>query len=150
MNPAAGSDVGPATGGERMGNNNNRRNNGYLIVLHVPVLGIIVFFSVYLLLLQTFQPPPHDPIFFVSPGHHPYQFKFTTQKGTDFYVKTGRFEQAYPPDSPQRMKLEAQVETQYVSTYADFCKIEVLRFREGHFSKMPHCDLLKRYMAVAR
>ncbi|KAI8548094.1 hypothetical protein RHMOL_Rhmol07G0245600 [Rhododendron molle] len=148
MNPAAGSEVGPATGGERMGNNNNRRNNGYLIVLHVPVLGIIVFFSVYLLMLQTLQ-PPRDPIFLVSPGHHLYQYKFTTQRGTDFYVKSGRFEQAYPPDSPQRVKLEAQVETQYVSTYADFCKIEVMAFREGHFSKMPHCDLLKRYMAVA-
>lgn len=149
MNPAAGSEVGPATGGERMGNNNNRRNNRYLIVLNVPMLGIIVLiFSVYLLLLQTFQ-PPRDPIFLLSPGHHPYQYKFTTQKGTDFYVKSGRFEQAYPPDSPQRVKLEAEVETQYVSSCAHFCKIQVLGFREGHFSKMPHCELLKRYMRLA-
>lgn len=148
MNPAAGSDLVPATGGERMGNNNNRRNNGHLIVLHVPVLGIIVFLTVYMLLLRTFQ-QPRDPIFLLSPGHHPYQYKFTTQKGTDFYVKSGRFEQAYPPDSPQRAKLEAQVETNYVSTCAHLCKIEVLGFREGHYSKMPYCALLKRYMAVA-
>ncbi|KAG5541571.1 hypothetical protein RHGRI_021417 [Rhododendron griersonianum] len=92
--------------------------------------------------------PSNYPVYTLSPqGSH--RIKFTTQKGVDFYVKSGSFEQAYPRDSPQRVKLEAQVERDYVSRCVDRCMVEVEFLQAGYRGNTPYCDLLKQFEALA-
>ncbi|KAH7847467.1 hypothetical protein Vadar_026415 [Vaccinium darrowii] len=99
----------------------------------------------FLLLFVWKNMPSNYPIYKVWPRDS-YQLKFTTQKGTDFYVKSKSFEQAYPPNSPQRVKLEMEVEKDYVEACRHGCMLE-LQFPKGIFKG--YCDLLKEYKARA-
>lgn len=148
MNPAAGTtqfgsfSFGPGMG-VRMGNNNNNGNNGSLGLART----LIQLLPVLLILLFTFM-PSNDPVYSIS-RQYPYQYRFTTQKGVNFYVKSGGFEKSYPPNSPERVRLEEQVERDYVSILAHNCRLELQRFQWGFIRETPHCDSLKQFEAVA-
>ncbi|XP_058187595.1 chaperone protein dnaJ 49-like [Rhododendron vialii] len=133
--------------GVRMGNNNrnnnNNGNNGSVglakaLIQLLPVLLILVF---------SFM-PSNDPVYSIS-RQYPYQYRFTTQKGVNYYVKSGGFVQRYPPNSPERVRLEEQVERDYVSILAHNCRLELQRFQWGYIRETPHCDSLKQFEAVA-
>lgn len=108
-----------------------------------PAKTLIKLLPVFLILIWSCMPSNY-PVYAFSPQGS-RQIKFTTQKGVDFYVKPGSFEQAYPPNSPQRVKLEAQVERDYVSRCVDGCMFEVGFVQGGYRGDTPYCDLLKQF-----
>ncbi|KAF7138122.1 hypothetical protein RHSIM_Rhsim07G0188800 [Rhododendron simsii] len=116
---------------------------------HIPLGKTLTQVLPVLLILIWSCMPSNYPVYTLSPqGSH--RIKFTTQKGVDFYAKSGgSFEQAYPPDSPQRVKLEAQVERDYVSRCVDRCMVEVEFLQAGYRGDTPYCDLLKQFEALA-
>lgn len=133
--------------GVRMGNNNrnnnNNGNNGSVGLAKV----LIQLLPVLLILVFSFM-PSNDPVYSIS-RQYPYQYRFTTQKGVNYYVKSGGFEQRYPPNSPERVRLEEQVERDYVSILSHHCRLELQRFQWGYIRETPHCDSLKQFEAVA-
>lgn len=108
-----------------------------------PAKTLIKLLPVFLILIWSCMPSNY-PVYTFSPQGS-RQIKFTTQKGVDFYAKPGSFEQAYPPNSPQRVKLEAQVERDYVSRCVDGCLFEVGFVQGGYRGDTPYCDLLKQF-----
>ncbi|KAE8729725.1 hypothetical protein F3Y22_tig00003403pilonHSYRG00087 [Hibiscus syriacus] len=44
---------------------------------------------------------------------YPYKYKFTTQKGVNYYVRSTNFEQDYPVNSPECVRIEELVEREY-------------------------------------
>uniref|UniRef100_A0A5B7BI52 Putative chaperone protein dnaJ 49-like n=1 Tax=Davidia involucrata TaxID=16924 RepID=A0A5B7BI52_DAVIN len=108
---------------------------------------LIQLLPVLLFLLLNFL-PSSDPIYALSKSY-PYEHRFTTQKGVNFYVKTGKFEQDYPPNTPERQAFEVGVERDYVSVLAHNCRLELQRFNWGLTQATPNCDNLKRFEEVA-
>ncbi|KAK9225331.1 hypothetical protein WN943_010372 [Citrus x changshan-huyou] len=66
--------------------------------------------------------PSSDPIYALSRSY-PYKYKFTTERGVNFYVKSSKFEQDYPVGSVQRVRLEKQVENDYSTILAQNCRL---------------------------
>ncbi|KAI9192426.1 hypothetical protein LWI28_022818 [Acer negundo] len=81
---------------------------------------LIQLLPVILIILLQFL-PSSDPIYALSRSY-PYEHKYTTQRGVNFYVKSGRFDQDYPLNSAERVKLERQVEKDYFSILAQNCR----------------------------
>ncbi|KAK2646026.1 hypothetical protein Ddye_021221 [Dipteronia dyeriana] len=106
---------------------------------------LIQLLPVILIILLQFL-PSSDPIYALSRSY-PYEHKYTTQRGVNFYVKSGRFDQDYPMNSSERVKLERQVEKDYFSILAQNCRLEVQRQQWGFVRETPHCDLLRQYQA---
>ncbi|KAK3210862.1 hypothetical protein Dsin_015568 [Dipteronia sinensis] len=106
---------------------------------------LIQLLPVILIILLQFL-PSSDPIYALSRSY-PYEHKYTTQRGVNFYVKSGRFDQDYPLNSAERVKLERQVEKDYFSILAQNCRLEVQRQQWGFVRETPHCDLLRQYQA---
>ncbi|KAL6974230.1 hypothetical protein U1Q18_028412 [Sarracenia purpurea var. burkii] len=125
--------------GVRMGNNNNG-SAGFVRTL-------IQLLPVILILLLNFL-PSSDPVYSLS-RTYPYNHWVTTQKGVNFYVKSPRFEQEYPLESPQRERLEEQVEKDYFSILAHNCRLELQRFQWGLVRETPNCDSLKQFEMAA-
>ncbi|XP_052199404.1 chaperone protein dnaJ 49-like [Diospyros lotus] len=119
--------------GVRVGNNGSAGFARTLIQL-LPVL---------LIILLNFM-PSSEPVYSLSKSY-PYDHRFTTQKGVNFYVKSGRFEEDYPPSSSERSKLELQVERDYVSILSHNCRLELQRLHWGLVRETPHCDSLKQF-----
>ncbi|KAK9180201.1 hypothetical protein WN943_029408 [Citrus x changshan-huyou] len=69
---------------------------------------LIQLLPVILIILLQFL-PSSDPIYALSRSY-PYEYKFTTERGVNFYAKSSKFEQDYPVGSVQRVRLEKQVE----------------------------------------
>ncbi|KAF5935006.1 hypothetical protein HYC85_026135 [Camellia sinensis] len=122
--------------GVRMGNNGSSGWVRTLIQL-VPVLLILLF---------NFM-PSSDPMYALYRSY-PYEHRLSTQKGVNFYVKSTRFEQDYPPNSPERVRFDGQVEKDYVSVLAHNCQLELRRFQWGLERETPHCDSLKQFEMV--
>ncbi|KAF2282378.1 hypothetical protein GH714_043840 [Hevea brasiliensis] len=78
------------------------------------------------------------PIYSLSRSY-PYEYRFTTQKGVNFYVKNTKFEHDYPPGSQERATLEGKVERDYMSTLAQNCRFELQRQQWGFIRETPHC-----------
>ncbi|KAH7572368.1 hypothetical protein ACOSQ2_015741 [Xanthoceras sorbifolium] len=106
---------------------------------------LIQLLPVILIILLQFL-PSSEPIYALSRSY-PYEHKFTTQRGVNYYVKSGRFEQDYPVNSRERVILERQVEKDYFSILAQNCRLEVQRQQWGFVRETPHCDLLRQYQA---
>lgn len=111
------------------------------------VRALIQILPVLLVLLLNFL-PTSEPIYSLS-RRQSYEYQFVTQKGVNYYVKSENFEQKYPPDSPERLSLERQVESDYVSTVSQHCQQEMQRYRWGYIKETPYCDMLRRYQSVA-
>ncbi|XP_047308752.1 chaperone protein dnaJ 49-like [Impatiens glandulifera] len=125
-------------GGVRAGNNNNGSSARMLIQL-IPVL---------IILLLNFLPNSNEPIYQLY-RQYPYQNRFATEKGVNFFVKSPNFEQEYPPDGDARVALEARVERDYVYVLSHNCENEMQRYHWGFVQETPSCDSLKQFRMLA-
>ncbi|KAM4125352.1 hypothetical protein ACB094_01G303200 [Castanea mollissima] len=100
-----------------------------------------------LILLLCFL-PSSDPIYALTRSY-PYEYRFTTQKGVNYYVKTTKFEQDYPQGSAQRVSLEGKVEREYFTILTQNCVLEIQRRQWGFIRETPHCDMLEKFQSVA-
>lgn len=122
----------------RMGG--DRGSNGLLRTL-IQLLPII------LILLLNFI-PSQQPVYSLSRSY-PYDHRLTTEKGVNYYVKSGNFEKEYPLNSQQRTELEQQVEREYHRILAHNCRLEWQQLHWGYRRETPNCDALKQFEAIA-
>ncbi|PON78339.1 Terminal organelle assembly protein [Parasponia andersonii] len=104
---------------------------------------LIQLLPVLLILILNFL-PSSEPIYSLSRSY-PYEYKFTTEKGVNYYVKSTQFEQDYPPDSRERASFEHQVEREYFSILSQNCRLEIQRRQWGFIRETPHCDMLQQF-----
>ncbi|XP_022755126.1 chaperone protein dnaJ 49-like [Durio zibethinus] len=124
--------------GARMGDHGSTGFNIRMLIQLLPVL---------LILLLNFL-PSSEPVFSLSRSY-PYEYKFTTQKGVNYYVRSMKFEQDYPVNSPERIRIEDRVERDYYSVLAQNCRFELQRQQWGFIRETPHCDLLQKFQSAA-
>ncbi|KFK34969.1 hypothetical protein AALP_AA5G217300 [Arabis alpina] len=126
----------------RAANHNHQANdagfNARILLQLLPVL---------LILLLNFM-PSSQPVYQLS-STYPYNYKFTTQKGVNYFVRSSKFEQDYPRESEERHTLEEQVERDYVSILSQNCRYELQRQQWGFVRETPHCDMMRRFEATA-
>ncbi|KAG7023527.1 Chaperone protein dnaJ 49, partial [Cucurbita argyrosperma subsp. argyrosperma] len=108
---------------------------------------LIQLLPVLLILLLNFL-PSSEPIYALSRSY-PYEFQFTTQKGVNYYVKSTKFEEKYPPDSPDRISLERHIEREYFNILAQNCRVEMQRRQWGLIRETPYCDMLQKFQSAA-
>ncbi|KAL8525236.1 hypothetical protein ACS0TY_014747 [Phlomoides rotata] len=108
---------------------------------------VIQLLPVILILLVNFM-PSSEPIYSFSQTNS-HDLRLTTPKGVNFYAKSGRFEQQYPPHSPDRVAFEQQVEDEYHSALVHNCRVEWQQLNWGYRRETPNCDALRRFEAVA-
>lgn len=104
---------------------------------------LIQLLPVILIILLQFL-PSSDPIYALSRSY-PYEYKFTTERGVNFYVKSSKFEQDYPVSSVERQRLEKQVEKDYFTILAQNCRLEIQRQQWGFIKETPHCDMWQKF-----
>ncbi|KAL2553676.1 Heat shock protein DnaJ [Forsythia ovata] len=109
---------------------------------------LIQLLPVILVLLLNFL-PSSEPIYSLSRSYS-YENRFTTQKGINFYVKSSKFEQQYPPNSPERITLEQRIENDYHTVLVHNCRLEWQQLHWGYRRETPSCDALKQYEALAQ
>ncbi|XP_010504660.1 PREDICTED: chaperone protein dnaJ 49-like [Camelina sativa] len=123
---------------QRAANNNNQAPeagfNGRILLQLLPVI--------FILLLNFL--PSSQPVYSLS-ATYPYHYKFTTQRGVNYFVRSSKFEQDYPRDSNDRHVLEEQVERDYVSILSQNCRYEMQRKQWGFVRETPHCDMMRRF-----
>ncbi|KAF3453682.1 hypothetical protein FNV43_RR04123 [Rhamnella rubrinervis] len=107
------------------------------------VRALIQLLPVLLILLLNFL-PSSEPIYALSRSY-PYEYKFTTEKGVNYYVKSTKFEQDYPPGSRERGAFEHKVESEYFTILTQNCRLEIQRRQWGFIRETPHCDMLQRF-----
>ncbi|KAB1209067.1 Chaperone protein dnaJ 49 [Morella rubra] len=108
---------------------------------------LIQLLPVLLILLLSFF-PSSEPIYALSRSY-PYEYRFTTLKGVNYYVKSTKFEQDYPSGSAERAALEGRVEREYFNILSQNCRLEIQRRQWGFIRETPHCDMLQRFESVA-
>ncbi|KAH7546409.1 chaperone protein dnaJ 49 [Ziziphus jujuba] len=111
------------------------------------VRALIQLLPVLLVLLLNFL-PSSDPIYSFSRSY-PYEYKFSTEKGVDYYVKSTKFEQDYPPGSRERIVLEHKLEREYFGILSQNCRIEIQRRQWGITRETPYCDMLHKFESRA-
>ncbi|KAI3470040.1 hypothetical protein Pfo_026703 [Paulownia fortunei] len=109
---------------------------------------LIQLLPVILILLVNFL-PSSEPIYSLSRSNS-HDTRFTTQKGVNYYVKSAKFEQQYPPYSPERVAIEQRVEDDYHSVLVHNCRLEWQQLHWGYRRETPNCDALKRFEAMAQ
>lgn len=124
---------GAGMGGPRTDHNGSGFNFRALIQL-LPVLLIFLFNFL----------PSSEPIYALSRSY-PYEYRFTTQRGVNFYVKSTKFEKDYLPGTHEREALEAKVEKDYVSVLVQNCRFELQRKQWGFVRETPHCEMLQQF-----
>nr|AAL38258.1 dnaJ-like protein [Arabidopsis thaliana]AAO00902.1 dnaJ-like protein [Arabidopsis thaliana] len=122
---------------QRTANNNQAPDAGFNARILLQLLPVVF------ILLLNFM-PSSQPVYQLS-ATYPYQYKFTTQKGVNYFVKSSKFEQDYPRDSNDRHTLEEQVERDYVSILSQNCRYEMQRKQWGFVRETPHCDMMRRF-----
>ncbi|KAJ8548432.1 hypothetical protein K7X08_032535 [Anisodus acutangulus] len=137
MNPAATTHF---SFGPGMGVRNHGSNGGLFRTL-------IQLLPVILILLVNFL-PSSDPIYSFSRSY-PYDLRLATQRGVNYYVKSGNFEQEYPVNTPKRLALEVKVENDYFSILSHNCRLELQQLHWGYRRETPNCDTLKQFQAAA-
>ncbi|XP_028795220.1 chaperone protein dnaJ 49-like [Neltuma alba] len=110
------------------------------------VRALIQLLPVLLILLLNFL-PSSDPIYSLS-RQYPYEHRFTTPKGVNYYVKSAKFDQDYPPNSHERITLEDRVESDYLNILRENCRLEWHRRQWGYIREMPHCEMLRKFEPV--
>ncbi|KAJ8753110.1 hypothetical protein K2173_017654 [Erythroxylum novogranatense] len=108
---------------------------------------LIQLLPILLIVLLNFL-PSSEPIFSLSRSY-PYEYRYTTERGVNFYVKSTKFEQDYPLDSQQRAALEDKVEREYVSILSQNCRFELQRKQWGFVRETPHCEMLEQFRSGA-
>ncbi|XP_050364934.1 chaperone protein dnaJ 49-like [Argentina anserina] len=108
---------------------------------------LIQLLPVLLILLLNFL-PSSQPVYSLSRSY-PFEYRFTTEKGVNFYVRSTEFEQDYPSGSADRARLDQQVEREYFNVLSQNCRLELQRRQWGFVRETPHCDMLKQFEAAA-
>ncbi|XP_044472261.1 chaperone protein dnaJ 49-like [Mangifera indica] len=103
---------------------------------------LIQLLPVILIILLQFL-PSSEPIYSLSRSYS-YEYKLTTGRGVNYYVKSAKFEQDYPVNSAERMKFEKQVEEDYSLILMQNCGLEIQRQRLGFIKETPHCDMWRK------
>ncbi|OVA00440.1 DnaJ domain [Macleaya cordata] len=111
------------------------------------IRALIQLLPILLVLLLNFL-PSSEPIYSLSRTYQ-YEHHFSTQRGVNYYVRTRKFEQDYPPNSQERITLEQRVEREYFSILSQNCRVELQRRQWGLSYETPHCDRLKQFDGVA-
>ncbi|KAI4377343.1 hypothetical protein MLD38_014988 [Melastoma candidum] len=139
-----GFNFGVGGGGFRHGNaGDNNGTGGFNARMLIQLLPVI------LILLLNFL-PSSDPVYSLS-RIHAYEYKYTTARGVDYYVKSGsRFNEDYPAGSDKREAIEGRVERDYVSLLAQNCRLEMQRRQWGFVRETPHCNMLQRFEEASR
>lgn len=119
----------------------NGSGGGFNVRMLIQLLPVLV------ILLLSFL-PSSDPIYALSRSY-PYEYRFTTQKGVNYYVKSTKYEQDYPSGTADRVALEGRVEREYFNILAQNCRLEMQRRQWGFIRETPHCDMLQRFESVA-
>ncbi|PPS14754.1 hypothetical protein GOBAR_AA05812 [Gossypium barbadense] len=123
--------------GARMGDQGSTGFNIRMLIQLLPVLLILLFSFL----------PSSEPVFSLSRSY-PYEYKFTTKNGVNYYVRSTKFEQDYPTNSVERVRIEERVERDYYSVLAQNCRFELQRQQWGFIRETPHCDLLEKFQLV--
>ncbi|KAE9602278.1 hypothetical protein Lal_00049627 [Lupinus albus] len=110
------------------------------------VRALIQLLPVLLVLLLNFL-PSSEPIYSLSRSY-PYEHRFTTPQGVNYYVKSSKFDEDYPQHDPERTSIEDRVETEYISILRQNCRLEVQRSQWGYIQETPHCDMLRKFNSV--
>ncbi|KAE8676077.1 Heat shock protein DnaJ isoform 2 [Hibiscus syriacus] len=97
---------------------------------------LIQLLPILLILLFSFL-PSSEPVFSLSRSY-PYEYKFTTKNGVNFYVRSKKFKLDYPDDSIERARIEERVERDYESILAQNCRLELQRQQWGFIRETPH------------
>ncbi|KAM7265487.1 hypothetical protein ACFE04_003170 [Oxalis oulophora] len=108
---------------------------------------LIQLLPVLLIVLLNFI-PSSQPVYSLSRSY-PYEYRITTQKGVNYYVRSTKFEQEYPPGSSDRISLERKVDTDYYQVVAQNCRFELQRQQWGFVRETPHCDLMRQFETAA-
>ncbi|MBA0699992.1 hypothetical protein Goari_001582 [Gossypium aridum] len=124
--------------GARMGDQGSTGFNIRMLIQLLPVLLILLFSFL----------PSSEPVFSLSRSY-PYEYKFTTKNGVNYYVRSTKFEQDYPTNSVERVRIEERVERDYYSVLAQNCRFELQRQQWGFIRETPHCDLLEKFQSAA-
>lgn len=106
---------------------------------------LIQLLPVVLLLLLNFL-PSNEPIYSLS-REYGYNYRLTTPKGVNYFVKSSSFERDYPLESPERIEIEERIEYEYISILSHNCRVEKQRIHWGNRQRMPNCDALKQFQA---
>ncbi|KAL7598761.1 hypothetical protein Lser_V15G24015 [Lactuca serriola] len=106
---------------------------------------LIQLLPVVLLLLLNFL-PSNEPVYSLA-RQYGYDYRLTTQKGVNFFVKSSSFERDYPMESPERIEIEERIEDEYISVLSHNCQIEKRRIHWGNKQGTPNCDALKQFHA---
>ncbi|XP_019057602.1 PREDICTED: chaperone protein dnaJ 49-like [Tarenaya hassleriana] len=108
---------------------------------------LLQLLPVLLILLLNFL-PSSQPVYSLS-ASYPYEYKFTTNRGVNYFVRSSKFEQEYPLNSLERQRTEAQVERDYYSVVSQNCRYELQRQQWGFIRETPHCDMLRKFESAA-
>lgn len=122
-------------------NNNQAHDAGFNARVLLQLLPVL------LILLLNFI-PSSQPVYSLS-ATYPYHYKFTTEKGVNYYVRSSNFEQEYPRDSHERQSVEDDVERDYVSILGQNCRYELQRKQWGFVRETPHCDMMRKFEAAS-
>ncbi|KAK7292062.1 hypothetical protein RIF29_07725 [Crotalaria pallida] len=104
---------------------------------------LIQLLPVLIVLLLNFM-PSSEPAYSLSRSY-PYEHRFTTPQGVNYYVKSSNFDEEYPLHSHQRTSIEDKVEREYFSILRQNCRLEVQRRQWGYIQETPHCEMLRKF-----
>lgn len=107
---------------------------------------LIQLLPVIILLLLNFL-PSSEPLYSFSRSY-PYEHKLETSRGVAYFVKSVKFEEEYPYQSPKRIALEDRVERDYVGILSQNCRVELQRRQWGLSFQTPYCDKLQKFQAT--
>ncbi|CAL0330508.1 unnamed protein product [Lupinus luteus] len=110
------------------------------------VRALIQLLPVLLVLLLNFL-PSSEPIYSLSRSY-PYEHRFTTPQGVNYYVKSSKFDEDYPLHGPKRRSIEDSIEREYFSILRQNCRLEMQRRQWGYIQETPHCDMLRKFNSV--
>ncbi|KAL5698029.1 hypothetical protein ACHQM5_029117 [Ranunculus cassubicifolius] len=108
---------------------------------------VIQLLPILLVILLNFL-PSNEPVFSLSRSY-PYEHHLKTTRGVNYYVKSEKFEQKYPPDTSERARIEHQIDREYYSVVSQNCRLEMQRRNWGLTNETPHCDLLNQFNTAA-
>lgn len=108
---------------------------------------LLQLLPVLFILLLNFLPSP-QPIYSLSASYQ-FEHKFTTHRGVNYFVRSAKFEQEYPINSPERQRVEEQVDRDYLSILGQNCRYELQRQQWGYVRETPHCDMMRRFDTAA-
>ncbi|XP_073062574.1 chaperone protein dnaJ 49-like [Primulina eburnea] len=109
---------------------------------------LIQLLPVILILLVNFM-PSSEPIYSLTRSYS-HDYRFSTPKGVNYYVKSSNFEQQYPPTSQERNAIERRVEDDYHGYLVHKCRAEWQHLQWGYRRDTPSCDALKRFETLAQ